>query len=216
MKKQRLKVAISAGLIVLGMVGSADAALVGRLAATDGGTDWQAYYDEDADLTWLADANVLVNPVLFDDATNWAANYTVDGVGGWRLPDTLQPDASCDSQIDGASFGFNCTGSEMGNLYYNVLGNTANMDPAEINTGPFSNYTKNWYWSRTGYAHPDYPDMVWAFYMGNGNQGWQGKEPKYNAWAVQSGDVGVVPVPAAVWLFGSGLLGLIGLARRKK
>ena len=28
--------------------------------------------------------------------------------------------------------------------------------------------------------------------------------------------VGAVPVPAAVWLFGSGLLGLVGLARRKK
>ena len=28
-------------------------------------------------------------------------------------------------------------------------------------------------------------------------------------------DVQVVPVPAAVWLFGSGLLGLIGVARRK-
>ena len=26
----------------------------------------------------------------------------------------------------------------------------------------------------------------------------------------------VVPVPAAVWLFGSGLLGLIGISRRKK
>jgi PEP-CTERM motif len=25
-----------------------------------------------------------------------------------------------------------------------------------------------------------------------------------------------VPVPAAVWLFGSGLLGLIGIARKKK
>jgi len=25
----------------------------------------------------------------------------------------------------------------------------------------------------------------------------------------------VIPVPAAVWLFGSGLLGLIGIARRK-
>ncbi|MDH3888134.1 MAG: VPLPA-CTERM sorting domain-containing protein, partial [Gammaproteobacteria bacterium] len=25
-----------------------------------------------------------------------------------------------------------------------------------------------------------------------------------------------VPVPAAVWLFGSGLLGLIGMAKRKK
>ena len=29
-------------------------------------------------------------------------------------------------------------------------------------------------------------------------------------------DPSVVPVPAAVWLFGSGLIGLIGLARRKK
>ncbi len=28
--------------------------------------------------------------------------------------------------------------------------------------------------------------------------------------------VGVVPVPAAVWLFGSGLIALIGMARRKK
>lgn len=27
---------------------------------------------------------------------------------------------------------------------------------------------------------------------------------------------GVVPVPAAVWLFGSGLIGLIGIARRKR
>ena len=27
--------------------------------------------------------------------------------------------------------------------------------------------------------------------------------------------VSSVPVPAAVWLFGSGLLGLVGLARRK-
>ncbi len=29
-------------------------------------------------------------------------------------------------------------------------------------------------------------------------------------------DVAVVPVPTAIWLFGSGLIGLVGLARRKK
>jgi hypothetical protein len=28
--------------------------------------------------------------------------------------------------------------------------------------------------------------------------------------------VNPVPVPAAVWLFGSGLIGLIGIVRRKK
>ena len=28
--------------------------------------------------------------------------------------------------------------------------------------------------------------------------------------------VGIIPVPAALWLFGSGLLGLVGIARRKK
>jgi len=28
-------------------------------------------------------------------------------------------------------------------------------------------------------------------------------------------DGDIVPIPAAVWLFGSGLLGLIGIARKK-
>jgi hypothetical protein len=37
--------------------------------------------------------------------------------------------------------------------------------------------------------------------------------PDYGSFLVQST---VVPVPAAVWLFGSGLIGLIGFARRKK
>ena len=33
---------------------------------------------------------------------------------------------------------------------------------------------------------------------------------------IVTADVPAVPVPAAVWLFGSGLLGLVGVARRKK
>lgn len=36
-----------------------------------------------------------------------------------------------------------------------------------------------------------------------------------STWAVWS-SVNPVPVPAAIWLFGSGLIGLIGIARRKK
>jgi hypothetical protein len=48
------------------------------------------------------------------------------------------------------------------------------------------------------------------------------KWEEFHAWAVHDGnpyqDVNpnaVVPLPAAVWLFGSGLLGLIGIARRR-
>ena len=37
-----------------------------------------------------------------------------------------------------------------------------------------------------------------------------------NTFAKFSSAVPEVPVPAAVWLFGSGLLGLVGMARRKK
>jgi len=42
-----------------------------------------------------------------------------------------------------------------------------------------------------------------------------------NYWVAAPGDfdyfnVTAVPVPAAVWLFGSGLLGLVGIAKRKK
>jgi len=44
MKQKQLLVVVSAGLISLGMASSVDAALVGRLAATPGGTGYQAYY----------------------------------------------------------------------------------------------------------------------------------------------------------------------------
>ena len=36
------------------------------------------------------------------------------------------------------------------------------------------------------------------------------------AWTFEVEQSSVVPVPASVWLFGSGLIGLIGIARRKK
>ena len=58
---------------------------------------------------------------------------------------------------------------------------------------------------------------AWAFLPGSGGEQTPFQTYLYfSAWAVQSGDVSAVPVPAAVWLFGSGLIGLVGFARRKK
>lgn len=190
---------------------TAHAALVGRLAATEGGTDYQAYYDDQANLTWLADANAAGTAMNSFDANNWAVGLTVGGIDDWRLANTLLPDASCIYQPSSGTYGTNCTGSEMGNLFYNVLGNAVG---SLTNTGPFSNVQSSHYWSATGYKGNAVYD--WFFDMSNGGQGLSHRSNNHYAWAVQSGDVGAVPVPAAAWLFGSGLIGLAGLARRKK
>lgn len=207
--------------VVLVISSSANAALVGRLADSNG--VYQAYYDDVANLTWLADSNAGIGSgydsygdgrMGWDNANAWVAQLSVGGVSGWRLTDTLELDTSCDRQSGSVSYGANCTGSEMGNLFYNVLGNSAG---SLSNTGPFSiqpDIRTNFYWSGTEYTSDTV--YAWVFNMG-GSQGYYNKSTNYMyVWAVQSGDVSPVPVPAAAWLFGSGLLGLAGFARRKK
>ena len=201
-----------------------NAALVGRLALTEGGTDYQAYYDDDLDITWAANANINGIMMNWADANTWAAGLDIGGVTGWRLPTTTQPDPSCDEQYDAGAFGlegyfFNCTGSEMGHLYYNELGGTAltsiltTGDPTEL--AKFSNFQASYYWSATERASDT--NYAWGFFTLGGSQGGALKSELGYAWAVQSGDIAaVVPVPAAFWLFSSGLLGLIGIAKRKK
>ncbi len=100
-------VVIALLITAMGFSSLANAALVGR--DLDGNlTTAEAYYDNVADLTWLADANAN-GTMNWADANSWAAGLSVSGVGGWRLP-------TSDTCI-----GFNCTGSEMGDLFYNAL-----------------------------------------------------------------------------------------------
>lgn len=210
-------------VVVFSVSSIANAALVGRLAATPGGTDYQAYYDDVADLTWLADANAAGTTMNWTDANAWAAGLDIDGIAGWRLPDIVQPDATCGSQSGGVSYGYNCTGSEMGNLFYNVLGAVTELLTTPIyhinttynaNYDLFSNVNSRGYWSATEFAPNTYD--AWGFTTYDGFQGTDAKLAHSYAWAVHTGDVSAVPLPAAVWLFGSGLLGLIGLAKRRK
>ena len=117
------------------------------------------------------------------------------------------------------------TASEMAHLFYNTLGNTGWYDTSGsnttgcvapdyclTNTGPFTNLQPHYYWSGLEYA----PNTYNAWYFGF-NGGFQDAGNEYNfyyAWAVRPGDV--VPVPAAVWLFGSGLTGLLGVGLRRR
>jgi hypothetical protein len=58
--------------------------------------------------------------------------------------------------------------------------------------------------------------MYWTFGFDVGyfNPAW--KNGTFYAMAVHPGDVSAVPVPGAVWLLGSGLLGLIGIRKKMK
>jgi len=87
-----------------------------------------------------------------------------------------------------------------------------NVDTGEPRSGSVGNYA-------TGTDFND--NEAWNFHMKNGKQSLQAKGGGFNrlaAWAVRDGDVALaaIPVPASIWLFGSGLLGLMGLAKRKK
>ncbi len=98
----------------------------------------------------------------------------------------------------------------MGNLFYNVLGGTTHNSNYDL----FSNVQSDYYWSITRNADDPLRRSSWRFNMGSGRQDIGSNLGGGYAWAVQSGDVSPIPVPAAVWLFSSGLIGLIGVARR--
>lgn len=203
------------------LVPNANAALLERLGGL-------AYYDDVADLTWLADANAMdgAGPfndgmVSLDEAKLWVSQHqvfnpdTLSFVTGWRLPNTLVGDASCQDTID--SLGYYCTGSEMGNMFYNVLGGVAGDSIADTHNENYDLFTSIQplnYWSGTDYASDI--NYSYAFNFEIGDQFLSAVGTYSYVWAVYDGDVNAVPIPAAVWLFGTGLIGLIGVARRKK
>jgi hypothetical protein len=201
-----MKRMISGIIASLLIAGSAHAALLSRAGG-------QAYFDSGLDITWLADAN-YAQTMLYDndgwltwhEAQSWidSLNAEADGVGhlgvnDWRLPNTVQPDASCSQQFFGQSSGGGCSGSEMGHLYY--------VDGIEsLTPGPFTRVEATGYWSGTPVE--DDPGRAWrfSFKSGSGIQDHVGKTDVLHAWAVRSGDISQVPAPGAAWLLGTGLV----------
>ncbi|MEQ1802475.1 MAG: hypothetical protein ABL989_11165 [Gammaproteobacteria bacterium] len=216
------------------------AALLGRAALTPGGTDYQAYYDTDGSITWLADANYAAtlpfewgnngNPnsggylsgrLMFRDAQRWLGDLNQIahlGVSSWRLPDGQQPDPTCSTSIPEGSSGYSCTGGELGHLFYEELGGVAGMP---LTQDVFRNIRNGAYWTSCVNQVPNRCDSesnagtnVWYFDMGNGFQHPTNPAQEWYVWAVVDGDPLAVPIPPAVWLFGSAL-GVMGVMRRK-
>lgn len=183
--------------------GAAQAALQGR--DLNGDTVVDAFYDTDLNITWRRNANVN-GAMTWANAVSWADNLTFGGYTDWRLPTS---DVTCPM----ADPQYNCTGSEMGHLWYVELGNIAgDVTPNVGNFGNMQNYA---YWSGTTYA-PD-ASKAWGFNIDQGDQFFGGKQNALFAMAVRPGDVtAAVPEPAtyALMLAGLGALGFIARRRR--
>ncbi len=201
------------GMILCLAATSAAAALHGRLPATPGGSDYQAYYDDVLGITWLADANyVQSSGFLSNGLATWtyaqAWIITLNGahhlgVSDWRLPANTGT-SSCNFSYSGTNCGYNVdmASSEMARLYYSTLGNGSAYTTFGIprhcgstapnyclsNTGPFSNLQPADYWSGTENFYP-YDDEAWAFNFGTGAQQISAKSSHFRAWAVRDGDI---------------------------
>lgn len=162
-----------------------------------------AYYDPNLDMTWAANAEI--NGLdTWDNQVAWAAGLSLGGVTGWRLPNVdVNGDGTVVDCHPGGVAG--CADNEMGFLYFEQ-GITSSTPGPFSNVGGFS-------WSGTESVSD--PNAAWGFSFTSSVYGTSNKSSNGYAWAVRSHDVGAVPLPAAAWLCGSGLLGLLGIARRK-
>ena len=157
------------------------------------GVSLGTYPGDSSGVSGIINANGTMNwpgALFWIDAMN-TANYL--GFNDWRLPSTLVPDNGC-TDFDGTlrtdSRGWDCTGSEMGHLFYDEFGATrltsvlTTGTPTEL--AKFSNVQSAHYWSGSELSSSN----AWDFNFLSGFQrNFSVKNVSNFAWAVRSGDV---------------------------
>lgn len=161
--------------------------------------DGQTIYDPNLNVTWLADGNLAAEqksgiPSITKDGPG-ASNITQDGLmhyaaalrwvaamngfdngagylghNNWQLPTAPAQDKTCArTGRHGESFGFNCSGSALGSLYYGSLGlrepNTA-VRMSGNKAGPFHDFQAYLYWSGSAAADPKQGFVSFSFNSG--------------------------------------------------
>jgi hypothetical protein len=141
-------------------------------------------YDNDLDITWYDYSNSYD---IWANQVNWADSLSVtfgsNVYTDWRLP------------VSDTCTGLNCTGSEMGHLYY-----TEGITPST--PSDFQHLQSTYYWSGTESATVS--NAAYSFRTFSGFQcDWCSKDLDYSAIAVRSG-LAVAPEPISSILFVTG------------
>jgi hypothetical protein len=163
-------------------------------------------YDSNLNITWLADANYAATQyrqscgelgtkdgkMTWTQATRWVDDLVYGGFSDWRLPTTPASDPSCDEQNPIGTYGFNCTGSEMGNLFYEGLGGRAGESIINTHNKNFdlfhniSSFGKYW----LGREFAPLAQIALNFHTRNGFSNANSKSVALLVWPVRDGDVG--------------------------
>lgn len=150
-------------------------------------------YDDALNITWLQDAN-------YSGSTNWSWYGANDWASGlmyrsfedWRLP-TLDEITYMYTDNLGGGLGTDKTGDQV--------------------SGSVTLHNIQWRYATSSSFDSTHG---WSFSFSDGGQSRDSAKNTqgFGAWAVGQGDVGVVPIPAAIWLFASAL-GICGHRLRK-
>ena len=209
---------VSLALATVGVLASSMAQAA--LHSKAGGT---LVYDDVANITWLADANYAKTSgydadglMSWSAAKTWADNLVYGGYSDWRLPKALNADSSGGPCM--GLMGLNCTGSEMGHLFYidGGLSPFQSITSSAILNNYFTNMQSDVYWSGDYWEDASWEALVFRTYDGAQSVSDYAQSNEFYAWAVHPGDVAAVPEPEvyAMLLAGLGVLGVV--ARRRK
>lgn len=199
-------------------------------------------YDSELNVTWLADANYAntsgaytPGKMSWQNAVAWVDGLSYfDSVRGtryedWRLPTFHDLGAAgCDYGYSGTDCGFNVStaSSELAHLFYGDFGNKGYSDsrglpqpgyglvddPATADDESLFSHIQSFsYWLGTSYGSDT--SKAWYLSTATGMQNYISKGTQYYVWAVRDGDVAAVPLPGAIWLFGSSLFGFLFVKR---